>query len=365
MNAILKMIPPLRKLREKLRNRFFKFLRHVSDIDDTRDIFAEILADFNVGNAAIPVKCGQTIKPPYEDLGIPAPIKDTRFRDDVIFITGRFRSGSTVLWNLFRNIPGVTAYYEPFNERRWYDFRARGNRVDHTHLNVNEYWAEYEGLEHLSAYFQENWTKRRLYMDSRSWNLAMQLYIEGLIEKAAGRPVLQFNRIDFRLPWIRSRFPNSRIVHIYRHPRDQWCSSLRGTSVFKPHSKLRDFPPFDKFYLLMWANDLKYYFPFLTLDKNAHPYGLFYQLWKLSYLFGRKYADISIRFEDLVKEPAATIQHILTSLSFQDIDSNNLASVVKEVPIGKWRQYADAEWFGRQESIIDNFFAYHFGPESS
>ena len=38
-----------------------------------------------------------------------------------IFITARFRTGSTLLWNIFRHIEGCTAYYEPFNERRWFD----------------------------------------------------------------------------------------------------------------------------------------------------------------------------------------------------------------------------------------------------
>ncbi len=30
-----------------------------------------------------------------------------------VFVTARFRSGSTLLWNLFRNTPEETAYYEP------------------------------------------------------------------------------------------------------------------------------------------------------------------------------------------------------------------------------------------------------------
>jgi hypothetical protein len=35
-----------------------------------------------------------------------------------VFVTGRFRSGSTLMWSLFRNVPGCTAFYEPLNERR-------------------------------------------------------------------------------------------------------------------------------------------------------------------------------------------------------------------------------------------------------
>jgi hypothetical protein len=42
-----------------------------------------------------------------------------------IFITARFRTGSTLLWNAFRHVRGCTSYYEPLNERRWFDPSAR------------------------------------------------------------------------------------------------------------------------------------------------------------------------------------------------------------------------------------------------
>jgi hypothetical protein len=43
--------------------------------------------------------------------------------------------------------------------------------------------------------------------------------------------VLQFNEIDLRLPWFRAHFPTARILHLYRHPREQWCSSLFDPSL--------------------------------------------------------------------------------------------------------------------------------------
>ena len=76
----------------------------------------------------------------------------TRQRDDIIFITSRFRSGSTLLWNLFREVGGCTSYYEPFNERQWFNKALRGDDVDSSHRGVDDYWAEYNDLERLSDF---------------------------------------------------------------------------------------------------------------------------------------------------------------------------------------------------------------------
>ena len=91
-------------------------------------------------------------------------------RDDAIFITARFRSGSTLLWNLFRHVDGMTAYYEPFNERRWFDPASRGDRIDTTHRHVDDYWREYEGFEDLGQYYRLEWISKDLLMDGEMWD---------------------------------------------------------------------------------------------------------------------------------------------------------------------------------------------------
>src|SRR6185295_9584612 len=113
----------------------------------------------------------------------------------------------------------------------------------------------------------------------------MKRYVEILIERARGRPVLQFNRVDFRLPWLRKTFPGAKILHLYRHPRDQWCSTLMDPSAFPKERTIADFAAHDHFYLRNWARDLKYHFPFLDEQHLDHPYEMFYYVWKLSYLF--------------------------------------------------------------------------------
>src|SRR5205823_716389 len=183
----------LGKLRNKLRSALFGFLRRLSNTDDAKAIQVDALRNLLVQRRPALETNVAADGQPYPDLGAPQQVSPAAARHDVIIITARFRSGSTLLWNLFRHLPAHTAYYEPFNERRWFDPERRGTHMDATHRQVEDYWREYEGLTVLGQYYQERWVDHDLFMDADDWNPAMKRYVELLIERAAGRPVLQFN----------------------------------------------------------------------------------------------------------------------------------------------------------------------------
>jgi hypothetical protein len=343
-------IRPLGWVRGKIRAAFFRFVHSAAQTDDARAIIVEALGNVI---ARRPVAFGKlAAESPYSGLGQAGTERPTAERDDVILITARFRSGSTLLWNLFRNIPGHTSYYEPFNERRWFDPAVRGSRVDPTHQHAEEYWREYEGLQVLGDYYQESWIDRDLFMDGDCWNPAMKRYVEILIENAAGRPVLQFNRIDFRLQWLRRYFPHARILHLYRHPRDQWMSSLVDPGAFPKDAPATAFPAHDHYYLYSWARDLKYQFPFLA-DPAAHPYATFYYLWKLSYLFGRAYADHSVSFEELAANPDKQLSELFRQFEVSGVDLEKLKSLIVAPRLNKWREYAPDSWFAEHEGACE------------
>ena len=105
---------------------------------------------------------------------------------------------------------------------------------------------------------------------------------------------------------------------------------------------MAEFPPFDRFYLGMWAEDLKYHFPFLEEGRNSHPYQIFYYIWKLSYLFGVKYCHHSIQFESLVADPDREIANLFRVVGAKPVDLPSLQAIIVAPPLGKWREYAEA-----------------------
>jgi glycosyltransferase involved in cell wall biosynthesis len=351
---------PVQTLRRSLRKALFSVVRRVLDADDGRAMITDCVQSLPSGPVRGLCQPHRSGPLPYADLGQPDQSGLTSRRSDIIAITGRFRSGSTLLWNLFRHVPGCTAYYEPLNERRWFDATARGARTDATHRNVSDYWREYDGLRELAAHYREEWTRRHLLMDENFWDPDLKRYVEILVERAPGRPVLQFNRIDFRLPWLRRNFPCAKIVHLYRHPRDQWCSSLLDVKCFPRDGRTGDFALHDKFYLLTWASDLKHHFPFLDPAAAEHPYQIFYYVWKLSYLFGRRYADYSLAFEELIGDPPRKLEELFHALELRGADPLALEKLLDAPKLGRWKEYADDAWFRGHETICETVLADFF-----
>jgi len=348
-----------RVVREPLRTRFFQVLRSALTTDDGRAILDEALVDRLAWMPASRLQA-EWLEPPFAELGRSRAVSST---PRPIFITARFRTGSTLLWKVFRHLHGFTSYYEPFNERRWFDPRRRGSRVDTTH-GVDEYWREYDSLGELSRHYNEDWIRRRLYMDGRAWDPDMAAYVDTLVARAKGRPVLQFNRIDFRLPWFRHTFPNAILIHLYRHPRDQWCSTFPTPDEYPCSAPASDYPAHDHFYLRCWAADLKQWFPFLDERRSTHPYELFYYIWRLSYCLGVTYCHHSLSFEQLVAQPVSTLSGLFAAAGIDDALVAGAAALVKPAE-SRWRAYADDSWFRAHEERCDGVLRAFFRIECS
>ncbi len=127
---------------------------------------------------------------------------------------------------------------------------------------------------------------------------------------------------------------------------------------------LGEFGPHDHFYLFRWGVDLKRHFPFLPVDEGTPPYLLFYFIWKLSYLYGAAYADISLSFEDLVSRPAEVIGRLVDQLDL-DGDPSTLGRLVTAPPVGQWNRYADDSWYRSHEEHAENTLAEFFRDDDN
>jgi len=346
-----------RVARRAARAAFFKIVRSALGTDEGRAILHEALAD-RLSSWPAFADGRPLLDPPYAELGR-VPGDPAQVAPRPIILTARFRTGSTLLWNIFRHIDGCTAYYEPFNERRWFDAAQRGSRIDATHGPVGDYWREYDGLTDLARYYNEDWIRRRLYMGEHSWDPDMAAFVRLMIERAPGRAVLQFNRIDFRLAWFRRTFPNAILVHLYRHPRDQWCSTFPDLLEYPCTASAGDFAAHDHYYLREWAADLQQWFPFLAAREISHPYQTFYFIWKLSYCFGVTYAHHSLSFERLAANPARELEHLFRVTGLAGLDVAQIAALVTPTP-SRWSRYADDDWFRAHEvqceQVLREFF---------
>jgi hypothetical protein len=121
-----------------------------------------------------------------------------------------------------------------------------------------------------------------------------------------------------------------------------------------------DFARHDHFYLRNWARDLKYHFPFLDEGLASHPYQLFYYVWKLSYLFGRRYAHYGLAFEDLTAAPEGCLEGLFGALGIQGASVARLAGLVGQPRSGRWREYAPEGWFREQEAACERVLAEYF-----
>ena len=267
-----------------------------------------------------------------------------------VFITARFRTGSTMLWNMFRQIPEAVAFYEPLHEQLPALIR-NGIPVQPRHFHVDEYFREYPDVGDLERHHRPEFGVCRLHLEARDEHPELKEYIQYLIDIVPEdkTPVFQFNRLDFRLPWIRENFPDAVLVHLWRCPRDQWVSAIEH------HRNVIDRrPDADPYRLTTWARDLCDSFPFLASPRIRHIYQRHFHLWKLSFLAGSRLADLSLAYDDLLENPEQKTLDVLHLTGFAEDHAEKCASVVCRRAKGQWKRYRTERWFADMEKECED-----------
>ena len=272
---------------------------------------------------------------------------------DPVFIHSLWRSGSTYLWNRFRVLPDIHAYYEPFQEAL-----GAGSREElgvltpeswtsrHPHLE-QPYYTEYLPLvgEHGIPEFEKGFSIDHYFEEDPSVLAGDRRYIARLIDYATSlsrTAVLGCCRTLGRAPWLKAEFGGTHIVLI-RNPRQQWYSGylrkqqdghayfevmpfqILGKSTWRPArqvAKLLGIPTFDASSFFM---EYERYFSLFGAAEPERSYAAFYAVQRLSLNRALPAADLVIDIDRLSGLPAvrADMEHRVRAatglpVSFQD-----------------------------------------------
>jgi len=224
---------------------------------------------------------------------------------DLVFLSGDFCSGSTLLFTLFRETQEYYCLYEPLHPllREYLIWPLR--TYEH-HYFVKDYFKEFKGFDHIDGLFHPDWATRNLYLTAEDQAEDLYRYISYLIETASSRQsqvLLKFNRMTFRLPWLRAKFPRAKIVHIHRDKASQWKSIVaRGQEYAGREDIGQNSPDFEGFNIATWCEDLKSAFPELAVEHSKTGFERFSKLYDRSLEAHRANADISIEYRALCKD---------------------------------------------------------------
>ncbi|MGI9013120.1 MAG: sulfotransferase [Phycisphaerales bacterium] len=269
---------------------------------------------------------------------------------DPIFITGRFRCGSTMLFNLFAKTPGCCAYYEPCHDGL--PVNIRYTRPMASHRGIVDYWTAYRAiLDDVDRLHDPAFGITRLVLEADDDWPDLRSWIELLIDRASpDRPVLQFNRVALRLPWLRASFPDATIIHLSRNPRDSYASML----AHLPESeRSADDPAWWNVYEQReWSLSLAREFPFLAAATSM--YARIYSLDRLSQLMAAQHAHHCLVFERDFVESQLGVDALIHADLLPEAARSIAADVIQPQPSACAPQdlHEDA-WYVHIEAEVD------------
>jgi hypothetical protein len=257
-------------------------------------------------------------------------MRESEMNKNPIFIHSLFRTGSTYIWNKFRQQKNYHCYYEPFHQNLiflnrdnpdlWEFTKQVTDQMNHPPLEKSytyEYFDLIKDSEEGLKFF-----KKSLSFDEFCFNRKNQAafkYINYLIENSGQKiPVFQFNRTSLRTKWFKSNFPESLNIYIYREPHSQWQSHLSMqrknhldifcvmnllTAGINAHSHcfktLSLLVPLVEFHSDLFENERIIYSQLIKTYTPEEQYTIFYYTWLFALIFNWINSDLVISVDRL------------------------------------------------------------------
>jgi hypothetical protein len=277
---------------------------------------------------------------------------------NLVFVTGDFCSGSTLVSTLFRKSGQYYCLYEPLHERlpEFLIWRPDPRPHDH-HFFAADNYGEMAEFDRITDLHSRKWGSSNFYLPPDAEDDELYRYMMYVIGTSFGRrPRVMFkeNRIAFRLGWIRAKFPSAKIVHIFRDAESQWNSNVRRVQEFLRKDDVgQTSTAYNGFNVATYCEDLKSTFPELDAGNFRSGYQRFHRLWELSYVENQKYSDISVDYRDLTRDFVPTWARVWANIGASPIDFTVLKQYV--VPPEKQKDFVkDRSQLGRYaHAMID------------
>jgi hypothetical protein len=245
--------------------------------------------------------------------------RPTALDEEPVFLVGCPRSGTTLLFELLREHPGLTSI------------------PDEGHV----FWTAYNHPR------RHDWRSDEL--GRRDVSDREHRYLETVLSALGdGQPLDKTPKNVLRLPYLREHFPRAHIVLMVRDGRSTVASLLegwrrrRGASYLLPEQlRLRDYPS------RIWRYILPPGWRDLQGSELAEVATVQYERSLDAAIAHRDLLDATVKYEDLVANPVETVESLLARLGLSSDDAvRRAAREVPDVPRGsisaprpdKWRE---------------------------
>lgn len=249
-----------------------------------------------------------------------------------IFLHSLFRSGSTYLFNAFRNEPGFWCYYEPLHHQlieirqdrlAIFPFdKKTTDKMSHPQLTRPHFYEFKAVLKNDHIPFFNVFMSYSEFAAVRQ-HARMYKYVMTLLVSTPDKltPLLQFNRSSLRIGWFKRFFRNALHIYILRDRRDQFESYFRQGEKYNIFLAInlyiiavnrkqwrfdQAYAPYKKDFRI--THDLYYdlkQLAFLAadIDRAVH-YRVFLHLWLTSLVEAKRHADVILDMNRLSESPA-------------------------------------------------------------
>jgi len=319
-----------------------------------------------------------------------------------ILIHSLFRTGSTYIWNKFRQNEDFCCYYEPLHHVistfinsiiDWPYDTSLTDKMNHPELSKTHYY-EYKKLvkDNGLSIFQKSFSYDEFCNNNA--NPDLQKYIDLLITNSEDKiPLLQFNRTSLRIQWFKEYYPNTFNIYLFRNPIDQWQSAIdqyinmeqpifllldlliAGKNIDNDYFKnLSGLIPLFKFGNHDFDNEQVFYQSIIDAYTLQESYYIFYYIWLTSLIENVCHADYLLNINYLCEKKIYRdnfskflSDNNMSNISFDDCkirlydnysisieEIESIESHVKHVVIGSLEnEKADKIWKEINNNLID------------